>query len=206
MLGAHEGGVEFLHQLGGARLLAADDHAVGFHEVVDRVAFLEELGVAHDVEGHVDAAPGELLADHRAHLFAGAHGHGRLVHDDGEGGHQPADVARDLEHVLQVRRAVLARRGPDGDEDHQGALDRLVDARREAQPLLARVAPDHLLEAGLVDRDLPAVEPLDLRLVGVDADDIVPRLGETGSGHQPDIPCANDSNLHLPLLWWLIDS
>ena len=35
----------------------ADHHAVGLHEVVDRHAFLEKLGIA----GHVDLAAGQLL-------------------------------------------------------------------------------------------------------------------------------------------------
>jgi hypothetical protein len=36
------------HQLGRLRVFGADDHTVGLHEVVDRRALLQELGVADD--------------------------------------------------------------------------------------------------------------------------------------------------------------
>ena len=57
-----------------ARLsLGADDHAVRLHEVVDRVALLQELGVGGDRE--LVLGP---LADDRLDLVAGADGDGRL--------------------------------------------------------------------------------------------------------------------------------
>ena len=41
--GAREGRVELLHDLGAARVVGADDHAIGPQEIVDRRALLEEL-------------------------------------------------------------------------------------------------------------------------------------------------------------------
>ena len=48
--------IQRAHQLGRALVVAADDDAVRAHEVLDRRAFLEELGVGDDAEGDVDAA------------------------------------------------------------------------------------------------------------------------------------------------------
>ena len=48
--GARERRVQLLHQLGRARILGADDDAVGLHEVFDRGALLQELGIADDAE------------------------------------------------------------------------------------------------------------------------------------------------------------
>ena len=44
------------------------------------------------------------------------HRHRALVDDDLVVGPQAADVARRYQHVLQVGRVVLVRRGADGDE------------------------------------------------------------------------------------------
>ena len=42
----------------------------------------------------------------------------------------------------------------------------------------------------------PAAEHPDLRLVLVDADDVVAGLGQTGADDQADVPGSNDRNLH----------
>ena len=66
------------------------------------------------------------------------------------------------EHVLEVGRAVFARRGADGDEDDLRALDRGADVGGEGEPALLLVPLDHRLESRLVDRDLVPLEPGDL--------------------------------------------
>ncbi len=48
--GAGERRVELAHHLGAARIVGADDDAIGPQEVVDGGALLEELGVADDAE------------------------------------------------------------------------------------------------------------------------------------------------------------
>jgi hypothetical protein len=58
--------------------------------------------------------------DRGAHLVGGAHRHGRLVDHDRVLAQVAPDVARHREHVAQVRRAVLARRRADRDEDVLG--------------------------------------------------------------------------------------
>ena len=55
---------------------------------------------------------------------------------------------------------------------------------------------DHLGEARLVDRDLAAVEPVDLGLVDVDAGHVVAAVGEAGAGDQADVAGANDCDFH----------
>ena len=71
LLGADERRVELGHHRAGALGGDADDHAVGPHEVVDRRALLQELGVRDHVERcasrHRAATAGDLLgAAHRA--------------------------------------------------------------------------------------------------------------------------------------------
>jgi hypothetical protein len=89
-----KGLVERLQQLGGARVVGADDDAVGLHEVLDRRALLEELRVGDHVE--LDRAPRVFKRPRnlRLHLVGGADRHRRLVDDDAVLGHVLADVER----------------------------------------------------------------------------------------------------------------
>ena len=53
---------------------------------------------------------------------------------------------------------------------------------------------DELGQAGLVDRDLAALEALDLVGVDVDAPDLVAELGEAGRGDEADVAGADDAD------------
>ena len=97
---------------------------------------------------------------HLPHPGRGPHRHRGLVDDDLVAVHRAGDAPRDVEHVGQVRGAVLVLRRPDRDEDHLARPHRLLEVGREAQALLGDVARDHLVEAGLVDRDLAPPQPL----------------------------------------------
>ncbi len=173
----------------------AEDDAVGLEEILDRRPFLQELGVGAHVEREARG-----LGDRALHLLGGAHRHGGLCHDDQFARHVAPDLARDIEHVAQVGRAVLVRRRPHRDEDHLGAGDRAPDVGRERQALLALVPLHELLQPRLVDRDHVALQRLDLPRVHVGAGDVVPGLGEAGPHHQPDVPRPYNGNVHGTLV------
>ena len=185
-----------MQQLGRARVVGADDDAVGLHEVLDRRAFLQELGVRDHVELDLGAALAERLLDALADLVGGADRHGGLVDDDPVLGHVPADRLGDREHVREVRRAVLLGRGADGDELEQAVRDALLRAGREPEPALVEVALHDDVEARLVDRDLALLQALDLARVDVHAEDVVAGLGEARAGDQADIARTKDCNFH----------
>ena len=67
---------------------------------------------------------------------------------------------------------------------------------REVQAAGGVVGLDHRLQAGLVDRDDAVVEAVDLRLVDVDADDVVPDFRQAGSGDEADVAGAEDGDAH----------
>ena len=114
--------------LGRPLVVGADDHAVRLHEVLDRRALLQELGVADDAErlrrfgGDRRRAPCAavptgtvLLSTTTVYLFIA----------------RPMSRAT-AEHVLQIGRAVLALRRADGDEDDLGGADGRGQVGREA--------------------------------------------------------------------------
>ena len=74
--------------------------------------------------------------------------------------------------------------------------DRRVQIGREAQPPGRGVVGHQLLEAGLVDRDLAAAEPLDLIGILIDASHRDAEFRKTGAGNQADIAGADHRYAH----------
>ena len=90
--------------------------------------------------------------------------------------------------------------GADGDEHHLGAAHRLGQVAGEAQPAGADIARHQILQPRLIDRDLAAQQPFDLRLVIVDAHDRMAEFGKTGARHEPDIARADHRDAHEALI------
>ena len=188
--------VQRLQQLGGARVVGADNDAIGLHEVADGVAFLEELGIGDDIELDRLAAFLELLQDRRLDLVGRTHRHRRLIHDDAVLVHVLADGARDGQHVLEIGRAVLIGRRAHGNELEQAVIHGFLGVGRELEAPGLDVAFDIGLEAGLVDRNLALVQASDLVLVDVVADDVVAHFGHAGACDEADIAGAEDGQSH----------
>ena len=67
-------------------------------------------------------------------------------------------------------------------------IDAVGDAVRKSQSMSRNVAINNFFQAGFVNRDVSALETVDLFLVVIDADDSVTDIGETSASHQTDIP------------------
>ena len=76
-------------------------------------------------------------------------------------------------------------------------LDAFRGVGREVEAPGREVALQQLVEAGLVDRRLAALEHLDLALVDVDAQDVVADLGEARAGDQADVAGTEDGETHV---------
>src|SRR5690606_14153499 len=174
-----------------------DDDAIRLHEVLDRRALFQELGVRDDIELDPDTAAIELGLNRLTNLVRRTHGHGRLRDDDPVIREMLADAARDREHGLEVRRAVAAVRRADGDELEQPVRDPLGGVRRERESARVAGTTDDRLESRLVDGDLAAIQPLDLGRVDVDADHVVADIRETRARHEPHVTRAEDGNPHV---------
>ena len=192
--GALEGGVELRHQLFGAGIIGADDHAVGAEEVADGNALFEELRIGDDSE-----LGGRSACDDAGDQVGGAHGDGGLVDDDLEGGEVVADGLRDGLDILEVGGALVGHRGTNGDEDDLALADGGSDIGGEGEATVGLVADDNLVETRLIDGELVALEHLDFAGVDVGADDRVANVGETGAGNQTHISRTDHTNLHLTL-------
>src|SRR4029453_10681175 len=83
-----------------------------------------------------------------------------------------------------------------GDEQHERVLHRLARLRGEREAALLHVPRDQLFEAGLVDRDLAALEPRDLLGVDVGAHDLDAEFGEARPGDEADVARADHSDVH----------
>ncbi len=88
------------------------------------------------------------------------------------------------------------RRRADRDEDGLRALHALGDVGGERRADRPSVAGDELVEPGLEDRDLAALQGRDLVGVLIDAYDRMAEVGEAGAGDQPDIARADHRKSH----------
>jgi len=122
---------------------------------------------------------------------------GRLVHDDAEFVHVPADRARGGEHVREIRRSVLVGGRPHCDHLYSAERRCALDVGAKPDPACSAVAPDEILQAGLVERHATLVERADLRAVQIETKHVVADLGEAGPGHQTHIPRTDDCNFQF---------
>ena len=188
--------IESFQQPGRVLVVAADDHAVGFHEVRDRRAFLEKFGVRDHGKVNVDAAIVQFGLDGLSHRFGGSHGNGGFARHHGGTLQVFADGFGDRPHVLQVHGSVIARGCPDGHEYDVGVDDAPSRVRRKGQSARRGVLGHQGGQSGLEDRQVPFVERRDLLCVDVDADDLVAHLRETGTGHQAHVAGTEDRDIH----------
>jgi hypothetical protein len=144
-----------------------------------------------------DVGLGAGFAHDALDLVAGADGHGRFRDDDGETLDRLGDFAGGGVDIGEVCMAIAApRRRADGDEDDVGLADRAGKFGGEGEPARLDVLRHQRLEARFEDRDLAAVQRLDLRLGLVDAYDGVTEIGKTGAGYQAHIARTDHRDLH----------
>ena len=203
LLHAIEGRVQPLQQvpgtLAGRPRLRADDDAVGPHEVVDRRAFLQELGIGRDREGvHAmrQAAGLQRIGDGLPHALAGAHRHGGLGHHQREALQVAPQALGRRQHLAHVGAAVLGLRRADGDELHLRMGHGLCAVGGEAQAAVVAVALDDVVQARFVDRHLAAVEHGDAPGVQIQAEHVVAHVGQAGRRDQADIAGAHHGDVH----------
>uniref|UniRef100_J3ND73 Uncharacterized protein n=1 Tax=Oryza brachyantha TaxID=4533 RepID=J3ND73_ORYBR len=185
-----------LPPLGG--LPAADEHPVGLEEVLDGGALREELRVGEDLVADALAVVRQDLLDRLRRLD----GDGGLLDDDLVGpGHvgDHACGALPVGEVGGLARPEAARLGRrvDGDEDDVRLGDVPLDVGAEEE-VPAPALPHHVVEAGLVDRELVAVPGIDAGLGDVD-DHHLDRWaleGNDGHGRAADVASSDAADLH----------
>lgn len=91
-----------------------------------------------------------------------------------------------------VGAAVGVDGGSDADEVEVGELGGLGDAGGEAQAPARGVAGEEFGETGLVDGAFTGVEPVDLGLVDVHADDLVAEFGHGRRVRDAEVTTADD--------------
>jgi hypothetical protein len=97
----------------------ANDHAIGLHEVLDRRALFEKLGIAR----HVAIAAGKL-AEHAGDPRTSADWHGALRYYHRVSPQMRGERFHDAPESRQVRSAIGALRRADGQINDVGRLDR----------------------------------------------------------------------------------
>ena len=107
---------------------------------------------------------------------------------------------RYVEYGTKVRGTVLLRGRSYRNHEGIDILDRVLHSGDEAKPAFLGIARHQALQAWLVDRHHAIVEAVDLRLVLVDAHDLVPEIGEARAGDESDVTGADHRDAHALLL------
>src|SRR6185436_4356136 len=192
--------IQILHDRDCFFVTTADDHAIRTHEVVNRCAFPEKLGIGNDAEV---CACLLSLTDQLANVFAGADRDRRLGDNYLVAVHVVGDGQCGRFDKTEIGRAVRFWRCPDSEKNNEGLLDGLlnVDGKSEAPGL--SIFGDKLFEPRFVNRHDAVVQALDLVFVDVDAGDVDTEFSETRSGYKTYITGTNNSNMHLSFLRYL---
>ena len=190
--GAHERRVELGHHAARVVAVHAEHDAVGLHEVVDRRAFLQELRVAAHVERDARVLarpPPRPSPPFRPARWTWSRRPSRA-----------SCACRSCSATASTwrRSAEPSSSGgvPTAMKTTSAVDDGRGDVGRELQAALPLIALDDRVEARLVDRQDVLLQPVDLCLVDVGADDLVAGLGEAGAHDQADVARANDRNVH----------
>ena len=167
-------------------LVEGPDHdPVRVHEVLDPASLREELGVRDVADLRIELGSDPLARTDRD----------RALHDQNRAFRRP-EISDHGPDRRQVRLARGPRRRFHAGEEDPRVRFQLVHVERERQPLA--IALDQLREAGLVERDAPRVQLLDLRRHDVPDDDVVPEIGEAGARDEADPPGPEDAEGLLP--------
>ncbi len=158
--------IELLENLAGAFGLGANHHAIGPHEIANRIAFTQKLRVRGNVELEVGAdATGNL-----GNRPARADRHRRFGDDDGIALERARDLFGGRVHITEVRSTVAATSwGPDRDEHGLHVLQRRLEVVSKTQPFRFDVLGDQRIEARFVDRHL--IDAQSFELYGIDFHD-----------------------------------
>ena len=137
-----------------------------------------------------------VASDGVGDLFAGLDRYGAFVDDDPIFLEHLGDLASNFLDEGEIHAAVGLGWRRHRNENNLRMIDAVFDAVRKAQSAGGNIAMNDFFQAGFVNRDLPALQAIDLSLVVVDADDIVADIGEASTSHETDISRTNNRNIH----------
>ena len=184
--------VDAQEPLGDAGLALADDDLGRGEIVLDGRGLAQELGIEGDLVAPAGRLAGGTL-QRRQHQPVHGPGRHRAAEHQQQRLRRPAlaerlaELARALQQMRQVELAVAARRRADADDHHVQPVEIAVDGDRTLDPPLADAGAQQLLDHGLDHGRAPGTDGGHLVEVDVDAQHVVPSLGEAGGGGGADI-------------------
>jgi len=192
---SHEWLVDFLHYGDGALAVAADDDAIGLHQVWHGAAFAEKFRIAHDIKFRATLI---VAADRVSDLCAGFHGHGALIDDHAvlAGLQNGRNLAGNFFDVRKVDASIRLWRRGDGDKNDIRAIHPFFGAGGEVEALGGHIAVEKVLEARFVNGNFSSAELFDFFRIVIDTNHIVADLGEASARDEADISGSNNAKFH----------
>ena len=156
----------------------ADHDPVGLHEVPDRGALAQELGVRH-----IPDRPKTAGIELGARLQPGADRDGAL-HDEQQGVERSRELVEEPPHGRKVRVPRVGGRRAHADECDVGAREQVLGGVGEVEAVA--IPREQLGKAGLVEGRLAALEHRDSFVVDVSNPDVMAPFGEARGRDETD--------------------
>ena len=172
----------------GDLVVPAEHDAVGMKEVLDGVAFPQELRVGHDAEQLPGRARGQRVLEDGGQPPAGADGDGALGDQDVREAQVPRYRPGHRLRGRHVRVTLAAQGGPDADEDDVATVHGPDHVAGEGQAPRAQARAEEVIETGLVEGRPPPAEADELVRVDLEAGHLMPDVGKARRRYGPHVP------------------
>ena len=137
------------------------------------------------------------FVDDSLDLVSSTDRHGRFGHHDRFVFQRLAHLARDGMDERKVGMPIAAAAWrSDCDKDRARTADAFGKVGGERQPAGLHIGFDQRVEPRLVDRHHALPKALDLGRVLVDADHVMPEIGETGAGDKANVAGSDHCDFH----------
>ena len=177
----------------GALVVGSDHDSIRMLEIVDGGAFAEEFGVGYN--SHIGIRMNFL--NNSLDFVASSNRHRGFRDNDREAIERRCDLTRRVVDVGEIRVSVASPRWcANGNKDHVGGADWFGKLGCERQSTRANIGAQEFRQSGLIDRAFATSKRFNLRSIFVDANNLMAKIGKTGSGNQTHIPSADHCYAH----------
>jgi hypothetical protein len=111
-----------------------------------------------------------------------------------------ADTPRRIEHMLQVSGTIFIGRRTDSNKLDLAVRDTSYDVGRKFQSPSCAVAYYDVCQSRFMNRNTTAVQKINLPMVHIEAEHVIPEFRQTGSSDQTDVTRTDNRDIHdLPI-------
>ena len=193
----HEGVIQSPHDFPSLGIIHAAHNAIGFHEIHNRITFLQELWIVCDLKWNF-----RLRTNCIAHFMTRSNWHGALDHD---GLHRRlriqsfqfnSDVIRNLEHIFQICTSIISAWRSNADENDCRIAICHVSICCERKSSRMRIALNHFGQTRFIDWTFAFSQSRNLCFIDIQASHMISHVCKASTCDKSDISSSNHRDVH----------